>query len=189
MAVVAGDGGGLDGLARRLVIAGSWLRRVLRNSYWLFAQVLAAPVDPDIIAHRGAAGSAPENTRVAVLRALDDGADWIEVDVQESADGEVIVYHDADFMKLAGVATKVQDASRADLREIDIGSWAFATERVPTLREVLDAAKGRARVAIDLKHFAHNEQLAQRVVEVVEAAGAAQRVALMSLDMTGARKL
>lgn len=55
-----------------------------------------------VIAHRGAAATRPENTLAAVEKALEDRADWVEIDVQESADGEVIVAHDSDFMKLGG---------------------------------------------------------------------------------------
>ena len=158
---------------------------------WLVNSV-PAPAQPDIIAHRGAAASAPENTLASVQRALDEGADWIEIDVQETADGEVVVFHDSDFMKLAGVATKVWDGTFAELREIDIGSWfgaEFAGERLPTLREVLDAADGRAKVVIELKYYGHDQQLEQRVVDIVEAAAAAQRVAIMSLSYAGVRKL
>ena len=145
-----------------------------------------------IIAHRGAAGAAPENTLAAFERALDDGTDWIELDVQESADGEVIVVHDSDFMKLAGVDLKVWDGSLAQIAEIDIGSWfgpEFADQRSPTLRQVLDAAKGRAQVVIELKYYGHDQQLEQRVVDVVEAADAVDRIAVMSLSYDGIKKL
>ena len=55
-----------------------------------------------IVGHRAGAGQAPENTLAAVRQAIGDGVDWIEIDVQETADGEVVVVHDSDFMKLAG---------------------------------------------------------------------------------------
>ncbi len=66
--------------------------------------------DVAIIAHRGASASAPENTMAAVREAIEAGADWVEIDVQETADGEVVVFHDSDFMKLAGVDLKIWDA-------------------------------------------------------------------------------
>jgi glycerophosphoryl diester phosphodiesterase len=76
----------------------------------------------EIIAHRGASGAAPENTMAAFQLAIDDQADWIELDVQENADDVVIVAHDNDFMKVAGNPTKVWDATADALRDIDIGS-------------------------------------------------------------------
>ena len=77
----------------------------------------------------------------AIERAIEDGADFVEIDVQETADGAVVVAHDSDFMKLAGVNLKIWDATMADLQEIDVGSWfspEFKDERVPTLGQVLD---------------------------------------------------
>ena len=138
----------------------------------------------EVMGHRGAAGLAPENTLAAVDAAIAAGADWIEIDVQESADGDVVVTHDSDFMKLAGVATKVWEVTRDDLATIDVGSRfgpAYAGERVPTLREVLARCRGRIGVNIELKSYGHGQQLEQRVVEIVEAHGDPADVLLMSL--------
>jgi glycerophosphoryl diester phosphodiesterase len=145
-----------------------------------------------IIAHRGAAGARPENTLAAVEKALEDRADWVEIDVQETADGAVIVAHDSDFMKQAGVNLKVWNATQADLARIDIGSWfdpAYAAERPPTLRQVLLAAKDRSRVLIELKYYGHDEQLEQRVARIVDEAGMSEQVAVMSLKRPGVEKM
>ncbi len=145
-----------------------------------------------IIAHRGAAGKAPENTHAAFLQAIDDRTDWIELDVQESADGEVVVMHDSDFMKLAGDRTKIWDATQSQLAEIDIGSWfdpSFSSERVPTLKEVLELSKGKAKVVIELKYYGHDKNLEQRVVEVVEATGMVNETAIMSLKYDAVKKM
>ncbi len=107
-----------------------------------------------IIAHRGSAATAPENTLAAVRDAVAAGADFVEIDVQETADGEVVVFHDGDFMKTAGEPMKIWEAKRADLERIDIGSWfdtRFSSERTPTLKQVLEACKGRSKVNIELK--------------------------------------
>ena len=74
-----------------------------------------------LIAHRGASAHAPENTIASFQRAIDDGADWIELDVQEDAEGTVIVAHDSDFMKVAGNPLKVWDATAADLGGDEVG--------------------------------------------------------------------
>ena len=71
----------------------------------------------------------------AFREAIADGADWIELDVQETADGDVVVLHDSDFMKLAGSKLKIWDATIDDSKDIDIGSRfanEFNEERVPT---------------------------------------------------------
>jgi glycerophosphoryl diester phosphodiesterase len=145
-----------------------------------------------VVAHRGAAGKAPENTLASIRQAIADQTDWVEIDVQESADGEVVVVHDSDFMKLAKVDLKVWEGTLSRLREIDIGSWfdpQFAAERIPTLVEVLDAAKGKAGVVIELKYYGHDQQLEQRVVDIVERAGMADQVAIMSLKYEGVQKI
>jgi glycerophosphoryl diester phosphodiesterase len=145
-----------------------------------------------VVAHRGAAGKAPENTLASVRQAIADRADWIEIDVQETADGEVVVVHDSDFMKLAKEPMKVWDGTLEQIRRIDVGGWldpAYAGERVPTLREVLETVRGRAKLVIELKYYGHDQQLERRVVELVEAADMADDVAIMSLKYAGVQKV
>lgn len=146
----------------------------------------------EIIAHRGAAGSRPENTLAAIDQAVDDRADWIEIDVQETADDEVVVAHDSDFMKLAGADLKIWDATMADLAEIDIGSWfdpSYSGERTPTLRQALEAVKGRGKLMIELKYYGHDVDLESRVVRIVEEMDMASDVSVMSLKYDGVRKM
>jgi glycerophosphoryl diester phosphodiesterase len=138
-----------------------------------------------VIAHRGASLAAPENTLAAFRLAATEGADYIELDVQESLDGEVMVVHDHDLMKVGGSPMKIEEHTAAELRSVDIGSFAgpkFAAERVPTLTEALQAVPKPARVMIELKSYGHSRRLEEKVVEVVEAAGMQDRCAYMSLD-------
>ncbi|MGB3647569.1 MAG: glycerophosphodiester phosphodiesterase [Desulfobulbales bacterium] len=147
--------------------------------------------DVAVIAHRGAAGKAPENTLASIRQAMKDGADWIEIDVQETMDGEVVVIHDSDFMKLAGKDLKVWNSTLKELQEIDVGSWfgpEFSAERVPTLARVLEEVRGQSRVLIELKYYGHDRQLEQRVVDIVEKAGMVIDVAVMSLEFSGIKK-
>lgn len=147
--------------------------------------------DISVIAHRGAAGSAPENTIASIDRAIKDKCDWIEIDVQESRDGEIVVIHDQDFMKLANDNSKVWDSSLEQIQQIDVGSWfdpEFAGEKVPTLVQALEAARGKSRVLIELKYYGHDEQLEQRVAETVEQADMVNEVAIMSLSYNGIKK-
>lgn len=145
-----------------------------------------------VMAHRGSSMGAPENTLAAIRKAIDDGADWVEIDVQETADGEVVVFHDSDFMKLAGVDLKIWDATMEDLKDLDVGSWfapEFKDERVPTLAQVLDLCKGKIGVNIELKYYGHDEQLERRVAEIVEAHDMAAETLIMSLKMDAVRKM
>ncbi|HHO65503.1 MAG TPA: hypothetical protein ENJ71_03160, partial [Epsilonproteobacteria bacterium] len=146
----------------------------------------------EIFAHRGAAGAAPENTIASFKQAIADGTDWIELDVQESKDGEVIVIHDSDVMKLANVSPKIWESTREELQKIDIGSWfdaKFKGEKIPTFKEVLEVAKGKVKVLIELKYYGHDVALEQKVVEIVESMGMSKEVAVMSLKPEQVEKI
>ena len=151
-------------------------------------------LDDDVLvmAHRGSSKAAPENTLAAIRRAIEDGADFVEIDVQETADGEVVVFHDSDFMKLAGVDLKIWDATTEQLQEIDIGGRfgkEFNEERVPTLAQVLELCKGKIGVNIELKYYGHDKQLEQRVAEIVDELGMENEVKAMSLKAEAVRKM
>jgi glycerophosphoryl diester phosphodiesterase len=145
-----------------------------------------------ITAHRGSSAKTPENTMAAVKLAIEDGADWVEIDVQETADGEVVVFHDSDFMRVSGLGLNIWDATMADLKDIDVGSSfapEFRDERVPTLGQVLDECKGRASVNIELKYYGHDKQLEQRVIDIVEAHGMTSDIVIMSLKVDAVKKM
>ncbi|MBW2122347.1 MAG: glycerophosphoryl diester phosphodiesterase membrane domain-containing protein [Deltaproteobacteria bacterium] len=152
--------------------------------------VHSIPVDAriEVVAHRGGAGVAPENTLAAMDRAIADHADWVEIDVQETADGRVVVAHDMDLMRVSRVGLKIGEATYAELEKVDIGSFfapEFKDQRVPTLRQVLDACRGKTGVIIELKYYGYNKHLEQRVVEIVEATGMVSQIAIMSLKYEG----
>jgi glycerophosphoryl diester phosphodiesterase len=139
---------------------------------------------PEITAHRGASGRAPENTMAAVRAAIADGAEWVEIDVQETSDGVVVVHHDEDFMRAAGDARKIWQTSWSEVARIPNGAWfgpEFEAERVTTLEEVLRVSQDRIRVNIELKVYGHGQRLEERTIEIVEAMGMEDQVALMSL--------
>ncbi len=147
--------------------------------------------DAQIIAHRGGAAVAPENSLAAFGRGIADGADWLELDVQENAEGVVVIEHDRDFMRVAGVDLGVWQATDADLRDMDIGSVfspEFSDQRVPTLREVLELAKGHSGVFIELKYYGHDTNLEAKVVDLVEETGMESDIVIMSLEYDGVRK-
>ncbi len=173
------------GVGAAALIGGVWMGNGL-------LEAVEADDEVEIIAHRGAAGSRPENTMASIVKAIGDDADWVEIDVQETADGEVVVMHDSDFMKLAGVNLTIWDATLADLAEIDIGSWfdpAYSDERAPTLRQVLQAARGKSKVLIELKYYGHDVDLENRVVSIVEDLDMQEQIAVMSLKYPAVLKM
>jgi glycerophosphoryl diester phosphodiesterase len=148
--------------------------------------------DVEITAHRGASGRAPENTMASILAAIEDQTDWVEIDVQETKDGVVIVAHDSDLKKVSGNGIKIWEATADELRSIDIGSYfgpKFKDQRVPTLADVLKACKGKVGVNIELKYYGHNQDLEQRVIDLVEKHEMVNNVVIMSLEADGIRKV
>jgi glycerophosphoryl diester phosphodiesterase len=106
------------------------------------------------IAHRGASGYAPENTRAAFDRAIAMDAAMIETDVQMTADGQLVLWHDAFVDRNSNGHGPVCDHTLAELRALDLGSWfapAFAGERVVTVAEMLDAYIERIPVVFEIK--------------------------------------
>jgi len=153
---------------------------------------ISVPDDVMVIAHRGASATAPENTLASIRQAIADGADWVEIDVQETADGEVVVIHDSDFMKLAGVNLRVWEAGMEQIAGIDVGGWfapEFTEERVPRLADVLSEVKGRSKLIVELKYYGHDQQLEQRVIDLIEAADMQGDTMIMSLEYAGIQKV
>ncbi len=108
----------------------------------------------DVVAHRGASGYAPENTFAAFDKAVQMGADYIELDVHRSKDGELVVIHDSTVDRTTDGSGKVGELTVEELRALDAGSWmgdAFAGETIPTLDEVLDRYYGKIGLLIELK--------------------------------------
>ena len=144
-----------------------------------------------IIAHRGGAVMAPENTMAAFQRGIADGADWLELDVQENADGVVVVQHDRDFMRVAGMNLEVWQATHEDLASLDVGSSfdpEYSDQRVPTLREVLELARGQVGLFIELKYYGHNHSLEEKVIALVEEIGMTSNIVIMSLEYDGVQR-
>ncbi|WP_054027848.1 glycerophosphodiester phosphodiesterase [Bacillus sp. FJAT-28004] len=106
------------------------------------------------IAHRGAAGYAPENTIAAFKLAIEMKADFLELDIQLTKDGELAVIHDTEVDRTSNGRGKVLEFSMAQLSELDAGSWysdKFEGERIPALSEVFTLCKGNIGLLIEIK--------------------------------------
>ncbi|MED4730613.1 glycerophosphodiester phosphodiesterase family protein [Aneurinibacillus migulanus] len=108
----------------------------------------------DVVAHRGAAGYAPENTMAAFHKGVEMKADYIELDVQMTKDGHLVIIHDNAVDRTTNGTGKVGELTLQELRALDAGSKfnpAFAGERIPTFEEVLDEFHGKTGLLIELK--------------------------------------
>jgi glycerophosphoryl diester phosphodiesterase len=125
----------------------------------------------DICAHRGASADAPENTMAAFALAHEMKADWFELDCTLTKDGEVIVIHDGSVDRTTNGKGAVADLTLAELQALDAGSWKeakFAGERLPTLGESLDFAKGKIGVYIEIKNSDNDAELCEKVLKAAE---------------------
>ena len=89
-----------------------------------FAKSIVIDDNCIVHAHRGASGSAPENTMAAIRAAIEQKADYVEIDVQEIKDGQVVVFHDSDFMRQSNNPLNIWDATQSDIERLEIGSFA-----------------------------------------------------------------
>ncbi|MAG30946.1 MAG: hypothetical protein CL908_08660 [Deltaproteobacteria bacterium] len=166
-----------------------------RASVLLALGVAAAAAEPEvfprpfhILAHRGASAYAPENTLESCEEALARGAVELEIDVQLSKDGEVMLFHDGTLDHKTDGAGLVREATRKELEAMNIGAW-FHEEHPDVTRNYRDAklialddllaAMGR-RAAYHIELKSDDEALPARAIEVVRAAGLEDRVIFTS---------
>ncbi|MHC4817894.1 MAG: glycerophosphodiester phosphodiesterase family protein, partial [Planctomycetota bacterium] len=158
----------------------------------IIGEVVDVQRDVKVTAHRGSSARAPENSLSALRAAIEDGADYAEIDVQETADGHVVLLHDTDLKRIAGVDKKIWEVELAELKRYDAGSWfgeAFRDERVPTLDEAIDLVSGRLELNIELKFNGHDKDLAAAVVRIVKAKKFGEKCVISSLHYPGVREV
>ncbi|MBW6459172.1 MAG: hypothetical protein K0B08_01245 [Bacteroidales bacterium] len=128
-------------------------------------------LQPLFIAHRGASGTAPENTLPAIDSALAAGVDYVEIDVHLSRDGKVIVIHDATVDRTTNGKGKVRELSAEYIQSLDAGSWfgePFRGVKIPTLEEVIRHIDGKAKLLIEIKRKGkENEGIEAEVVRLI----------------------
>ena len=137
------------------------------------------------VGHRGARGSAPENTFAAFREGYRQGANSIELDVGLSADQQFYVLHDDTLERTTNGTGRLDQTSSQQLDRLDAGSWygpQYAGEHVPKLADVLDWAKDRIHVTIEVKTSAVAPGVGRRLVEMVEARQMAEQVAIVSFS-------
>ena len=149
---------------------------------------------PIIFAHRGASAYAPENTLAAFEQALIQGADGIELDAKLSADGHVVVIHDATLDRTTGVHGRVKDLSLADLQALNAGSFFsnnFSTETIPALEEVFESFGKELFINVELTNYnTPRDHLVETVCMLVKKFNLQKRVMFSSfydLNLSKAR--
>lgn len=149
---------------------------------------------PQIIAHRGASYLAPENTLVAFRKAMEIGADGVEMDVQKTYDNELVIHHDYMVDMHTDISGQIYDLTMGELKTLDFGSWKdaiYANERIATLQEALELCAGMesTQVQLELKSPLQDDpDFVPRVLDAVRAAGLTDRLTLISFHHSQLRQ-
>lgn len=145
-----------------------------------------------VIAHRGASGSAPENTLASINKAIEFGADMVEIDVHLSSDNEVIVIHDNTLDRTTTLKGNVKDHTLKEIKKADAGSWygeRWKNEPVPTLEEVLHTINGKVKLLIEIKDGSDvYPGIEEKTIEVVKHHGAESWCILQSFSDAAVEK-
>lgn len=131
-------------------------------------------VTPLVTFHRGDCTVAPENTLPAFRSAILKGGDRIELDVQMTSDGVVVVTHDSNLKRCTGKNAKVYDLTYAEVAQLDAGRWfssRFADTRIPTLEQVLQLCRGRIGLNVEIKPSAATPALEAETVRLLREYG------------------
>ena len=125
----------------------------------------------EVTAHRGASVKYPENTMKAFIGAKELGADWIELDIQQTKDNYIIVSHDPNFKRTSGVNLNTWEANLEDILKLDVGSFKdeeFKGEKVPLFEDVVKWAKeNNMKLNIELKPTGKEKDFEKKVVEII----------------------
>ena len=139
----------------------------------------------DITAHRGASVDAPENTLASFSKAIEDMADVIELDVQMTKDGYIVVMHDTSAYRTTGVLKNITELTLREVKRLDAGYWyseQYKGEKVPTLEEVLQLAKGKIKLNIEIKTADNSDEVAKKVVKLIQKYSMQDSCVITSFD-------
>ena len=144
-----------------------------------------------VIAHRGDHLEAPENTIPAFQKAIDDSANYIELDVQTSKDGKVIVSHDANFKRCTGYNGNVWEMNYDEINKLNAGyqNSNYENTKIPTIDEVLKLSKGKIKVLIELKVNGHDKDIAKKTLEVIKDNNAEDDIMIQSTSYDELKKV
>ncbi|WP_054027393.1 glycerophosphodiester phosphodiesterase [Bacillus sp. FJAT-28004] len=179
----------LKGRTRKRVLYSSilaaYLALALFVSYAANDQLVYVKWSVLLSAHRGDTQVAPENSLAAVRSSVEQGIDAVEIDVQMTKDGVVVLNHDFNLQRMAGVPKRVSELNYEEIARLNIGKSGGELDeivRIPMLSEVLAEVQGRSKLIIDLKPYGSGEELAAHVVALIEQFDMVQDCYIQSFD-------
>lgn len=166
-----------------MVVSLFYIFDLVYNGSALTTEILT---ETQITAHRGSSRTAPENTMAAIVAAADELADYAEIDVQLTADGVVVLGHDANLKRVAGVNRAIGALTCEELRQLDVGGWfspEYEGEPIPTLEEAMEFAKGKLKLNIEIKNVGKDSALPEKVVELIRTYGMEEQCVVTSTSL------
>lgn len=145
-----------------------------------------------VTAHRGYSAKAPENTLAAIQAAIDEGADYVEIDVRITADGYVVLMHDSSTKRTSDADLCVEDETYDTLMQLDVGSWFsedFTGTRISTLEEAIELCKGQIYMNIELKTANGSGELEKAVAEIITKYNMEDQCVVTSFNQTSLKKI
>jgi len=156
----------------------------------LFLQPRSQPL---VIAHRGSSAYAPENTLAAFTLAAEQEADAVELDVDLTRDGHVIVMHDATIDRTTDGRGRVTDLTLDEIRRVDAGAWkdaAFNGERVPLLGEVFETVGQQMLIDVEIKGMSvRGNGIEAKVAALIDQHDLIDRVIISSFNPFALRRV
>ena len=149
--------------------------------YYLAQIVFRSPAQTpaQVIAHRGGSAYAPENTLAAFKTAIDQGVNWLELDVQMTQDGELVVIHDETVDRTTNGTGAVANLTLEQIRQLDAGQ----SQKVPTFQEVVELAKANGVKILPETKSAHlYPGVEQKLLRVLEDTGYRDQTAIQSFE-------
>jgi glycerophosphoryl diester phosphodiesterase len=160
---------------------------------WMLSRPEASRARIQVLAHRGASAYAPENTLAAFRLAIEQQADWLEMDVQQTKDGQLVVFHDLRMERTTDGSGALRELTLEQVRQLDAGSWygpGFAGERVPTFEEVVALAREQnVRIFPEVKDPRLYPGIEERVAAVISSYEYEDRTIIQSFDMTSLERM
>ena len=148
-----------------------------------FDEIFRKDINTKVIAHRAGGVHAPENTLAGLNKAIALKADGAEIDVQRSKDGYYIINHDSSFTRLCSNAGKPEEMTLEEIRQLIISDPLFPNDPHPvaTLEEMMDTAKGKILLFIELKGNSADQKMAEDLVALIKEKDMQQQCILISL--------
>lgn len=144
-----------------------------------------------IIAHRGARGLAPENTLAAFKLGLEQGCEGIELDVHLTADGKIVVCHDATLDRTSNGSGRIREHTLSEIQSFDAGGWyneIYKSERIPTLGEVFDLVPASIIINIEVKDL-YEGRMEAKLIAFLRERGCLEQVIISSFDHKCIRRM